>query len=58
VFIAHGRADPVIGVQFGQQARALLQGGGLEVEYHEGGGGHEIEAAHLRAAISWLPRVV
>jgi phospholipase/carboxylesterase len=53
-FIAHGRRDPVIGVDFGRQARALLEAGGLPVEYHEGDDAHSIEPAHALAARRWL----
>ena len=53
-FIAHGRRDPVIGVGFAHRARALLQGAGLEVEYHESNAGHQIEPAHIPFARSWL----
>src|SRR4029077_3733916 len=34
-FIAHGRRDPIIAVEFGQRARELLAAGGLAVEYRE-----------------------
>jgi len=54
VFIAHGRNDPVIEVGFGRRARELLEGGGLAVEYHESDVGHQIDHAHLPAAIAWL----
>lgn len=57
-FIAHGRADPVIEVGFGRGARELLEGGGLEVEYHESGVDHRIDPAHLDAAIAWLEGTV
>jgi phospholipase/carboxylesterase len=57
-FIAHGRNDPLISVEFAERARALLTGGGLDVEYHEGDGIHQIDPAHAKAAISWLPGVV
>jgi len=53
-FVAHGRNDPVIGVEFAERARQLLEGGGLAVEYHESELGHQIEPAHLSAARSWL----
>jgi phospholipase/carboxylesterase len=53
-FIAHGRRDPVIGIEFAERARQLLEGGGLAVEYRESGLGHQIEPAHLTAARSWL----
>jgi phospholipase/carboxylesterase len=54
VFIAHGRNDPVIDVGFGEQARDLLEHGGLAVEYHEHAGGHGIDPDHLAAARDWL----
>jgi phospholipase/carboxylesterase len=53
-FIAHGRRDPVIAVGFAHRARALLEGAGLEVEYHESNAGHQIEPAHIPFARSWL----
>jgi phospholipase/carboxylesterase len=58
VFIAHGRADPVIGIEFAERARELLEAGGIAVEYHESGGGHQIEAPNAAAAASWLRRAV
>jgi phospholipase/carboxylesterase len=54
VFIAHGRNDPVIDVGFGEQARDLLEQGGLAVEYHEHAGGHGIYPDHVPAARHWL----
>jgi phospholipase/carboxylesterase len=54
VFIAHGRRDPVMDVNFARQARELLEGAGLEVEYHESDAGHHIDPAHIPAAIEWL----
>jgi phospholipase/carboxylesterase len=53
-FIAHGRADPIIDVDFAHRARELLETGGLDVEYHESEVGHQIDPAHLRAASEWL----
>ena len=54
VFIAHGRRDPVIEVEFGRSARDLLSAGGLQVSYHESDLGHQIDPAHLAAAHKWL----
>jgi phospholipase/carboxylesterase len=54
VFIAHGRADPVMDVEFARRAEALLNAGGLDVEYHESDARHQIDPVHLRASISWL----
>jgi phospholipase/carboxylesterase len=54
VFIAHGRRDPVMKVDFARRARALLEAGGLDVEYHESDAGHHIDGAHVPAALDWL----
>jgi len=54
VFIAHGRRDPVMEIDFARRAKELLEGGGLSVEYHESDAGHEIDPSHLRAAADWL----
>jgi phospholipase/carboxylesterase len=54
VFIAHGRNDPIMEVDFARQARNLLEGGGFEVEYHESDVAHEIDPAHVRSAADWL----
>jgi len=53
-FVAHGRADPVISVDYGRAAREELLAGGIEVEYREGDGGHEIDGGTLAAASAWL----
>ncbi|MEA2296125.1 MAG: phospholipase/carboxylesterase [Solirubrobacteraceae bacterium] len=53
-FIAHGRRDPVMAVEFARAARELLEAGGLPVEYHESDAGHHIDPDHVPAAVSWL----
>jgi phospholipase/carboxylesterase len=50
VFIAHGRRDPIIGIEFGHAARDAL----ADVEYHESDVAHSIDRDHLRAAVTWL----
>jgi phospholipase/carboxylesterase len=57
-FIAHGRRDPVIGVEFARRARDLLQAGGLEVDYHESDAAHQIDPAHVTTAVAWLARTL
>src|SRR3954469_8536843 len=52
--IAHAARDPIMAVDFARQARELLQGGGLDVEYHESDAAHHIDPAHVPAAIDWL----
>jgi phospholipase/carboxylesterase len=54
VFIAHGRQDPIMQVEFARQARDLLEAGGLPVEYHESDAGHHIDPAHVPAAVEWV----
>lgn len=53
-FIAHGRRDPVIDVAFGQRARDLLAGAGLDIEYHEHEGAHHIDPRQFELATRWL----
>ena len=54
VFIAHGRRDPIMSVDFAREARDLLEAGGL-ASYHESDVAHQIDPAHLAAAREWLP---
>jgi phospholipase/carboxylesterase len=54
VLIAHGRRDPIMDVGFARRARALLEAGGLPVEYNESGAAHQIDPAHIPAASRWL----
>jgi phospholipase/carboxylesterase len=53
-FIAHGRRDPIIQVDFGRRARSLLEEAGMDVEYHESDHGHWIEPADAAAAADWF----
>jgi phospholipase/carboxylesterase len=53
-FVAHGRNDPIMAVDFARQARTLLEAGGLDVEYHESDAAHHIDPAHVPAAVDWL----
>jgi phospholipase/carboxylesterase len=57
-FVAHGRADPVIPVEFGRSARELLEAGGLPVEYRESDVGHQIDQEVLPAAVDWVGAVL
>jgi len=54
VFIAHGRRDPIMDVGFAQRANALLEGTGMDVEYHESDAAHHIDPAHVPAAQAWV----
>jgi phospholipase/carboxylesterase len=58
VFIAHGRRDPIMEVEFARRARALLKAGGVPVEYHESDAAHHIDPAHIPAAVDWVSSVI
>jgi len=58
VFIAHGRADQVISVQFAQAARDRLASAGLPVHYNENSGPHSIDPGAMGEAIRWLGEVM
>jgi phospholipase/carboxylesterase len=58
VFIAHGRRDPIMDVEFARRAQALLAGAGLPVAYHESDAAHHIDPAHVPAAVEWLDRTL
>lgn len=58
VFVSHGRNDPVIGIEFAERARELLEAGGLDLTYRESELGHQIDPAHLRDAGAWLAEVL
>lgn len=53
-FVAHGRRDPVIDIEFARRAVALLRTGGLDVSAHESNVGHQIDPGHVPAAVDWL----
>jgi phospholipase/carboxylesterase len=50
----HGRADPVVPVAFGHEARDVLGALGLRVDYREYPIGHEISEEGLRDMAAWL----
>jgi predicted esterase len=54
VLIAHGTRDPVIRVDFARDARERLVAAGLDVEYHEHGGGHHLDQATLALMRAWV----
>jgi phospholipase/carboxylesterase len=58
VLIAHGRSDPVIGVEFARRARDVIEGAGLEVEYRESDAAHHVDPADIPAIVEWLTSAV
>jgi phospholipase/carboxylesterase len=53
-FVAHGRRDPIMDVEFARMAHELLAAGGIDVSYHESDAAHHIDPAHVPAAVEWL----
>jgi phospholipase/carboxylesterase len=54
VAIGHGTHDPVIGVEFGRDARDLLTAAGLDVLYREAPMSHTIDPEFIPELQSWL----
>jgi phospholipase/carboxylesterase len=58
IWIAHGRNDPVISVQFAREARERLEGAGLGVTYHETEAGHHVDPRVLAELPGWVRSAV
>lgn len=58
VLIHHGTADPIISVDFARQARELLTGGGIELEYVETDAGHWLPPDVVARARALVTRAV
>ena len=58
VAIAHGSLDPIIGVEFGRDARARLEGAGLDVLYRESPIPHTIDPGVLAELRGWPARTI
>jgi phospholipase/carboxylesterase len=56
VAIGHGTHDPLISVEFGRQARQLLEEAGAPVLYREYPLPHAIDPSFLVELRVWLPR--
>ncbi len=56
VFIGHGSFDPVVPVVSGKLSRDFLKKAGLEVEYFEFPGQHEISFPEIKALASFIDR--
>ena len=54
VTIGHGAADPVIGVEFGRDARKRLTDAGADVLYEEHPGGHHVDPRFAAGLGDWI----
>jgi phospholipase/carboxylesterase len=57
-FIAHGRSDPIMDIEFARAARRRLESAGMQVEYRESDVGHTIDPTSIPVAATWLERVI
>jgi phospholipase/carboxylesterase len=58
VAIGHGTGDPIIGVEWGRQARERLEAAGADVIYRESPMGHSIDPAFVDELARWLARIL
>ena len=58
VAIGHGTHDPVIGVQFGREAKQVLEEAGLDVTWRESPMMHGVDPAYLGELEGWLREAV
>lgn len=56
--IGHGTLDPVIGVEWGRQARDVLLSAGTDVLYRESPIGHSIDPAFVNELRRWVAEIV
>jgi len=54
IFMAHGRADPVLPIALGQASCKLLQQAGYDVAWHEYDMQHQVCGEEIQALGSWL----
>jgi phospholipase/carboxylesterase len=58
VAVGHGTGDPIIGVEWGRDARDRLAAAGIEVLYRESPIGHSIDPAFVGELRPWLEDIV
>jgi phospholipase/carboxylesterase len=56
--IGHGAYDPVIGVEWGRRAKALLEDAGADVTYRESAMPHSIDPRFVRELQPWVAATV
>jgi phospholipase/carboxylesterase len=57
-WIAHGRRDPVIGIEFARAARDALAAAPVDLSYHEHDGAHHVDPRALAELPAWVDRAV
>jgi phospholipase/carboxylesterase len=58
VALGHGTHDPVIGVEFGREAKELLEEAGLDVTWRESPMMHGVDPGYLTELAAWMRRAL
>ena len=58
IFMAHGRADPMVPAERAHNALKWFEESGFQPEFHEYNMGHEISIDVLNDLISWMGRIL
>ena len=58
VAIGHGTQDPIIGVEFGRDAKGVLERAGCDVLYKESPMGHSIDPSFLKTLVPWIGSIL
>jgi phospholipase/carboxylesterase len=58
IAIGHGTQDPVIGVEWGRQAREILEAAGADVLYRETPMSHQLDPQFVAEVAAWLAGVI
>ena len=58
IAIGHGTLDPVIGVEWGREARRVLEAAGAEVLYRETPMYHELDPELVLEVSEWIRRII
>ncbi len=58
IFLAHGRMDPVLAFALGEEVRAVLEGAGYALEWHEYPMAHQVCMEELQHIGQWLGKTL
>ena len=58
IAIGHGTLDPVIGVEWGRQAREALEAAGADVLYRETPMYHQIDPEFVLEVATWIRQFI
>lgn len=58
VFMGHGNQDPIVPLRLGEASRDILEGSGLDVQWHVYPMGHSVNEQEIADIGRWLARVL